>query len=116
MPNSAPCVYAVGGPSVVVTVPLLSGNKTTIPVLYDGQRAHWIMCQTGVVEVFPSWARTGLTDDEMTGQGEGIGLSIFYGPTVIAVPRGHTHIHFFSGDSSSGRGFMVTPLSERPRR
>lgn len=116
MPNTAPSVYALGGPSVIVQVGILSAAKRIIPVLYDGQRAHWIVCQTDVSITFGSWARTGMTDDEMDDVNQGIGLNRKYGDTVLAVPRGHTHIHFFSGSTISIRGFMVTPLSERPRR
>lgn len=108
--SNIPCVYAVGGPSVAVTIEVETNATTSIPVLDDGTRAHWIVC-TKLVNG-DIWVKTGAASDVMSAIGEGLALSR-RSDMVLDVPRGHTNIHIFGEEVAT---IVVTPLSERPGR
>ena len=112
MPN-VQCVYAIGGPSIAVTIAVTTNSTIPIPVLDDGTRAHWIVCQTIEFGANVTWVRTGAASDVMDGLRQGITLNRNYGDTVLDVPRGHTNIHIFGQAITT---IMVTPLAERPTR
>ena len=106
-------VYEIGGPSVGVTLEVTTNATIPIPVLDDGTRAHWIVCQTTISTGNATWVKTGAVGDVMSAIRQGIALDRHYGDTVLDVPRGHTNIHIFGQAITT---IMVTPLAERPGR
>ena len=114
MPDGVQPIYAIGGPSVAVALGFKVNATVVIPVLDDGTRAHWIVCQTMMSEGNSAWIRTGAVGDTMSAVGEGISMNKHYGNTVLDVPRGHTNVHFFG--TSGPTTVIVTPLAERPWR